>query len=719
MRKLGTSNRLLSSRRSPFASSRITTRAILAAFVAVVPLYACSSGEVGELLGTNSSGPGSSPTSTPTPTPTTMPTPTPTPSATSTTTPPSTPWTGASSKGSVPVTGGTLVVTADGATAIAADPDRDTVSLVDIASRTLVAQINLPVGAEPGRAALDSSGRAHVVLRRGGGIADIDLFGHALIGLRQTCALPRGIAYRASDQSLLVTCMTGELITMDADPAKNTPIASVSVHTSGSKITDLRDVLVSNDSVYVTTFRSANVMKVSSDGSVVGSPLAMNTRIDNAMSLVATPQGTSPPAQNFIPEVAWRSVLTPSGDIVVVHQAGTDRVIDVSETTNGGGSKGTCSGSTYGGGSCGGICTPPILISAVSSVSPLGAVVDGPVLPNGALPVDIAATPDGTSYIVALAGNTNASTLAFGEGAANLLIVPSTSASRAASFDSDLCGQNTFLDEVAITGQVTAVAALATGMVVVQTREPAQLQIFVTPPGSQRVSGPPIVVPLSTVSVANAGFDLFHTNPGTGMTCAGCHAEGQDDGRTWKFTNGVDASGAPVATEARRTQTFRAGFLETAPFHWDGQFAGMPTLVQDVFVHRMGASVAPSPTEESALEQWMNAIPPRMHDSPSTSEAQSIAQGKSIFEDATVGCATCHSGANFTNNQSADIGFGIALQVPSLIDVQFRAPYLHDGSALTLADRFTDATAMSGKHGATSQLSPAQITNLTSYLNSL
>jgi len=129
--------------------------------------------------------------------------------------------------------------------------------------------------------------------------------------------------------------------------------------------------------------------------------------------------------------------------------------------------------------------------------------------------------------------------------------------------------------------------------------------------------------------------------------------------------------------------------------------------------------VAPTPNQQSALEQWMNAIPPKLHDAPTSAQAQAIASGKAIFEDQSVGCAGCHSGDNFTNNQSADIGFGTPLQVPTLVDVAFRAPYLHDGSVPTLLARFSDPTAMSGKHGSTAQLSQAQIGDLVAYMESL
>jgi mono/diheme cytochrome c family protein len=660
-------------------------------------------------------------TTTPSSTPSSTPPPSSSKSNPSTTT---TGWNGSAPKGSVPVTGGTLLVAADGNTAVAADPDRDLISIVDLPSHTVTGQVQLPTGAEPGRLVQDRVGQVHVILRRGGGIADIDIVAGQLIGVRQTCALPRGIAYRSSDDSLLVSCMSGALVTMAANPSTRTALANVNVTApDGSLVTDLRDVIVSNGSVYVTTFRSASVLTVASDGTVATPAVVLNTRVDTSAARLAAnglPGGTP---QNFVPAVAWRAVVGPLGDIVIAHEGGTDRVINVAIGDNGGTQvpvSTSCQSSEYGGETCetthgAPICTPPILIGAVSSVSPAGVVSDGPALPNGALPVDIVPTKDGTGYIVALAGNPGGAKDEAGAPLLNVITVPAVSAAGPAAnqtaFDGDLCGLAFGSSGISVPGQVTAVAVDVMGQTVAQTREPATLQL-VTPAGI-------VAVPLSSVSVADEGFDLFHTNTGRGMTCAGCHAEGQDDGRTWQFTNGFNPDGSPVAVDARRTQTFRAGFLDTAPFHWDGEFADLGALMQDVFVHRMAAASAPTAAQQTAIETWMNGIPAKMHDTPSAELAAQIAAGQAIFQDPTVGCTTCHSGANFTNNQSADIGFGYPLQVPTLIDVSFRGPFLHDGSVPTLLARFSDPTAMSGKHGTTAQLSADQIGSLVAYLGSL
>src|SRR5262245_16598020 len=63
-----------------------------------------------------------------------------------------------------PISGGTLLIASDGRTAVAADPDRDRISIVDLLDREVRAEIGLEPGAEPGRAVELPGARAQVVL---------------------------------------------------------------------------------------------------------------------------------------------------------------------------------------------------------------------------------------------------------------------------------------------------------------------------------------------------------------------------------------------------------------------------------------------------------------------------------------------------------------------------------------------------------------------------
>ena len=81
-------------------------------------------------------------------------------------------------------------------------------------------------------------------------------------------------------------------------------------------------------------------------------------------------------------------------------------------------------------------------------------------------------------------------------------------------------------------------------------------------------------------------------------------------------------------------------------------------------------------------------------------------------------CVSCHNGQQLTNNQTDFVGTGGSFQVPRLVGLAFRAPYLHDGCAKTLADRF-GACGGGDSHGHTSQLSPQQIGDLVAFLQTL
>jgi mono/diheme cytochrome c family protein len=241
------------------------------------------------------------------------------------------------------------------------------------------------------------------------------------------------------------------------------------------------------------------------------------------------------------------------------------------------------------------------------------------------------------------------------------------------------------------------VAFTPSGHLLVQTREPARLE-FVT--SRSRVL-------LSYESRLDTGHAVFHANAGSGLTCATCHPEGGEDGRVWEFQK----------IGPRRTQSLRGGVLATAPFHWNGDLKDVSRLMKEVFESRMGGPELTT-GHHQALGRWMDAIP-GLPPGPARDEG-AVDRGRALFHDQAVGCAGCHGGALTTDNRTVDVGTGKALQVPSLRGVGFRAPFMHDGCAPTLADRFRSPACGGGdKHGVTSRLSEGQIADLVSYLESL
>jgi mono/diheme cytochrome c family protein len=155
--------------------------------------------------------------------------------------------------------------------------------------------------------------------------------------------------------------------------------------------------------------------------------------------------------------------------------------------------------------------------------------------------------------------------------------------------------------------------------------------------------------------------------------------------------------------------------IAPAPFHWDGDIEGLPELIHEVFESRMGAA-RPNPQQIASFSKWLDRIPapPAMN-----VDAAAAERGRAIFGSAETGCTNCHTGSHLTNNSAYDVGTGGHFQVPSLVGIGARAPFLHTGCAPTLADRFNASCGGGDLHGVTSQLNTDQIADLVSYLESL
>jgi len=218
-----------------------------------------------------------------------------------------------------------------------------------------------------------------------------------------------------------------------------------------------------------------------------------------------------------------------------------------------------------------------------------------------------------------------------------------------------------------------------------------------------------VTTPIPAASVLDTGHSLFHleAQPGSGLACASCHPEGRDDGRVWSFT----------PTGSRRTPSLVGGLLATAPFHWGGDLPDVHSLMNEVFTRRMGGRVEDA-THSAAVGRFLDALP-RVPVSPlPSSAAASVQNGQQLFESSALGCTGCHNGPHLTNDATLDVGTGAAFQVPTLIGVGLRAPYLHDGCAATLADRFGPCGG-GDSHGHTSQLSPSDVADLAAFLGTL
>ncbi len=550
-----------------------------------------------------------------------------------------------------PISGGTLFVSTSGRWAAVSDPDRDQLLIVNLDDAKVTAQIALEAGDEPGRLLEDGSGLLHVVLRGGGGIATIDPVAGTLLERRAVCAYPRGIAYDGAIDALHIACAEGTLVTLPAAGGEATRSVTLD--------RDLRDVVVENGNLWVSVFRSAEVLLLDAEGGIATRyrpPALQNPEL-----------GTEPFSEAH---VAWRMVADPVGGVLVLHQRSQLGEVMVEE----GG---------YIGSGCGGIVE-----GAVTHFESAKPPESSSVGLSTTLGVDIAVVD--SELIVASAGALSNPQL----GAFFPTVPQFTREAMGLSSDpqfSSCSFATSALGTLTVNGQPVAVGYDGTTRVI-QLREPSMLIIgdkAVTLPGDSRL---------------DTGHLLFHAATSIGLACASCHPEGRDDGHTWTFS-GIGA---------RRTQSIGGMLDGTAPFHWGGDEATFEVLLTDVMTGRMMGPML-STDHALALQDWIDLIPAWV--TPPSADAETIERGRVLFESETTACSSCHAGEKLTDNKSYDVGTGAALQVPSLRGVIWRAPFLHNGCADTIQDRFGECGGAT--HGDVSALSSAELGDLIAYLESL
>ncbi|MGK3966780.1 c-type cytochrome [Sorangium sp. So ce118] len=567
-----------------------------------------------------------------------------------------------------PVSGGTLLVTADKTLAVAADPDRDRISIIDLFS-SQVATLPLEEGDEPGRVTEGTAGVAHVALRRGGAVVTIDLATREM-HRRPVCPAPRGLAHDASTGLLHVACAGGELVTLSSD-VEAPPVRELRLDR------DLRDVIVQGDSLLVSRFRSAELLVVAKDGTVA-------ERIEPPVYVHHIPGGNKLVRRAFEPAVAWRTLSLPGGGVAMVHQRALVGAIDDTQP-----------GSYYGQD-----CRRSILHAAVTVMRPPPGEPRSPPAPSrpyvggiglGVLPVDIAVSPDGLSVAIVQAGSKS------------VLETPLVTLEQRDALDTCSASADQRVLDVSMSGEPIAVGYDAEGNLLVQLRQPPGILRLATLTGEEIN-----LLDIPGESRLDSSHIFFHqgeTSRTSTMACASCHPEGHEDGRTWHFKS----------TGPRRTQSVAGGVLATAPLHWEGELADLDALIKEVFQRRMGGS-SRSPEHVAAYAAWIDTIKDLPRSKPADEAA--VARGEVLFNDPTLACATCHSGEKLTNGETMDVGTGKPYQVPSLRGLAARAPYMHDGCAATLHDRFGPCGG-GDQHGVTSALTPSQIDDLVAYLETL
>ncbi|MBI1851031.1 MAG: hypothetical protein HYR85_11875 [Planctomycetes bacterium] len=227
------------------------------------------------------------------------------------------------------------------------------------------------------------------------------------------------------------------------------------------------------------------------------------------------------------------------------------------------------------------------------------------------------------------------------------------------------------------------------------------------------------------------------------LSCASCHLDGDDDGRTWDFTDRGEGLRNTIALDGH-------GGMREGRVHWTGNFDEIQDFendvrhafrgegfLADVQFERgtrslpLGDSKAGLSPDLDALAAYVSSLsrtrrsPYRL---PSGSSTPSALAGRATFTQ--LRCFTCHAGADFTDSAKGmthDIGtirpssgrrLGrplLGIDTPTLRGLWATAPYLHDGSAATLMDVLTTADP-GGLHGNVGPLTDDDRANLVAYL---
>lgn len=526
-----------------------------------------------------------------------------------------------------PISGGTLTITPDGSTAVAADPDRDLVHVVSLSSSRVQHTIALEPGDEPGRVVLGTGSLAHVVLRGAGGLATVDLEAGTVRSRQQLCPDPRGLAFDAELATLHVACADGTLVSVDEASGAELERKQLSP--------DLRDVVLVNGELYVSQLRSASIL--GEDGIRLATPSA---------------------APDSVPTVAWRTWVGNDGRLWMLHQLASTQPVPTEppppdDKGDGGGFDGGGDGDLpYGGG---GGCQMGIAGAALTSFTN-GQPQTIPV-PGAALSVDAAVSPDGQFIALAMPGNE--------EGEATFGVM----------FAEEFCAFTDFFGGEPDEGdpvrkeQVTAVAFTPNGTLVMQSREPARILVQYELPFGELTT-----IELEGEPRYDTGHEIFHRRTDSGLSCATCHPEGTDDGHVWVFEG----------LGKRRTQPLDVGLEGTAPFHWDGDMSDLDVLMTEVLAHRMGGMRQSGDRHES-FSRWLFAQqrPPAR----TGGDAVLVARGEELFTN--FDCGRCHTGDGLGGTMTAPVR-DKELQVPSLRRVSLHPPFMHDGRSRTIEDAVRD-----------------------------
>ena len=603
-----------------------------------------------------------------------------------------------------------IAITANGATLLVVNPDSNSVTLVDTASRSPIAE--LPVGTDPRTVAVDEAGsRAYVANRGSANLSVIDLAARQVITTVAAGDRPYGILVsRGADRLYVAEQGADRVLVLDA--ATFQPLSRVAVADRPSGLA------LSNDgrTLLVTHLLTHTITVVTVEPYRVFLPIIWR----GALFAVQSPREASnspmsPRISHGAEWAAWRQPLVstiplwPDSNLlqaIVIAPDGRRAYVPHTRSN-----------------------TPNTALAFDTTVFPLVSQIDltarqhligqqfdlGTLDPPGiGLPFDAALTPDGRELwvvnaasndlsVINLISRTLAAHIEVGDNPRGIVLAPDGSL---AYVNNTLAGTVSVIDTQAYT--VTAV-------------------ITVT-----NIPLPPLLL---------NGKRLFHSSHDPRLSlsqwisCNTCHFEGEHDGRTWSF-----------GFAGKRNTTSLFGMIETYPLRWSGEwdessdseFANRKENFGSGLVAEMNCSLSPpdcvnQPPNQGcsydldSLAAFVDSLPMPLGPAHARGEPLDGAEqrGRAIFNDPVVGCATCHPAPLYTDKLAHAVGtagadekIGPAYDTPSLRGLYDSAPFFHDGSAATLREALMRSTP-NGEHDVRGLLTEVQLHDLIAFLLAL
>ncbi len=595
----------------------------------------------------------------------------------------------------------------------AANPDTNTVGVVDVASRARVAEV--PVGKSPRSVAVAPDGRVWVVNKDSATISIVNASTRQVV---QTVNLPRasrphGLVFAPGGSAYVVLEGSGQLLKLDPSSGAQQAVLAVGANPRHVSVSaDGATLLVSRFITPPLPGEGTATVDTSSAGGEVVVVNAATMAISKTIVLRHSDKADTEIQGSGIPNYLGAAVISPDGKAAWVPSK-QDNI-----------KRGTLRNGQN--------------LNFQNTVRAISSRID-----MGALAEDLGKRVDHDNSSVGSAA-------VFHPSGAYLFVALETS--RQVAVVDPVGGRELFKVDVGRAPQALSVSADG-GWLYVQNYMDRSVSVLDLSPlvrhGELRVDASASVASVGIETLAPQvllGKQLFYDarDPRLArdayMSCASCHNDAGHDGRVWDLTGFGEGLRNTVALKGRAGMGH--GFL-----HWSANFdevqdfekqirdlAGGTGLMSDALYgagtrnQPLGDKKAGQSADLDALAAYLasltafDASPMRNADGSLTTAA---AAGKTVFQNAN--CASCHAGQAFTASGVAsglqNIGtiksssgkrLGAALtgiDIPTLRDVWATGPYLHDGSAPTLA-------AAVQAHAGNS-VSGTDLSNLVAYLQQI